>query len=369
MTPVLLVSHHAEIVGGGELSLLGLLDTLDRARWAPTLVVPAEGRVAADARALGVPAHVVPMPSLRRPGPGVVRSVAALACLARHEGAVLLHANGSRAMFYAGLAARLTGRPAIWHVRVADGDGLFDRLLARLASAVVVNSQAVARRLAWLPAGKVRCIHNGVDLARFAPRPPSPALRHALGVPAAAPIVLSVGRFVPFKGYAHLLTAAALVREQRPGVHWILVGDGEQRGELEAQARGLTLETSIHFTGWRDDVPELLALADVFVLPSLGEHFGRVLIEAMAMEKAVVATDGGGVPEIVTRGESGVLVPPAQPAVLAQAVIALLRDPAWSARLAAAARRRAESEFDRSRHAAAVERLYRELAPAVPAKV
>jgi glycosyltransferase involved in cell wall biosynthesis len=187
-------------------------------------------------------------------------------------------------------------------------------------------------------------------------------------VPAAAPVVLSVGRFVPFKGYAHLLAAAALVREQRPDVHFILVGDGELRAELEAQARGLALEASVHFTGWRDDVPELLALADVFVLPSLGEHFGRVLIEAMAMEKAVVATDGGGVPEVVTAGESGVLVPPAQPAALARAVVALLRDPGWSARLAVAARRRVEAEFDRSRHAAAVARLYGELAPAMPAK-
>ena len=358
---VLIASNHGDIVGGGEISLLGLLEGLDRTRWTPRVVVPAEGPVGARCRALGLPVSVIPWPTLRRPGLAGVRSVVALHRLARATGARLLHANGSRVMAYAGLAGRCAGLPVIWHVRIADRDPFLDRLLAALARAIIVNSQAVARRFDWTPQ-KVRCIPNGVDLARVTPQPASPALRASLGLPEDAPVVASVGRFVAFKGYGHLLEAARLVRQAAPAAHWLLVGDGELRGELESHCRRLGLEPRVRFTGWREDVPDLLALCDVFVLPSLGEHFGRVLIEAMAMARAVVATDAGGVPEIVVHGETGLLVPPAQPKALAEAVLSLLEDPSRAARLGEAGRRRAETSFSLARHVGAVEALYEELA-------
>jgi glycosyltransferase involved in cell wall biosynthesis len=358
--PVLVVSNHGEIVGGGEISLLTLLKGLDRACWAPEVVIPSEGPVAACARALGLPTHTIPLPPLRRPWAAIRQTMVPMRRLVQDSGALLLHANGSRAMFYAGLVGRLLGRPVIWHVRIADRDPVLDRLLIPLAGAIVVNSKAVGRRFARASC-KVRCIPNGVDLARFAPRPASPTLRASLGLPGGAPVVASVGRFVAFKGYNHLLEAARLVCEAAPNTHWLLVGDGELRGDLESHCRRLGLEQRVRFAGWREDVPEILALADLFVLPSLGEHFGRVLIEAMAMGKAVVATDAGGVPEVVLNRETGLLVPPAQPEALAAAVLALLRDPARARRLGEAGRLRAEAEFGLARHVEAVEVLYEEL--------
>ena len=357
-TSILVVSNHGHIVGGGEMSLLDLLRGLDRRRWATALVVPEEGAVASGARALGLPVHVVPLPTLRYPGPRVVQSVGALARLARTTNAALIHANGSRAMAYAGLAGRPAGRPVIWHVRMAESDGSIDRALCALASEVIAISRAVARRFAWAPK-KVRLIPNGIDLGRFAPRPASASLRAALGVPPSAPLVASVGRFVEAKGYRYLLEAAAQVA--RAGVHWILVGDGELRGELEAHARGLGLAPQVHFTGWRDDIPDVLALCDVFVLPSLCEAFGRVLVEAMAMGRPVVATAGGGVPDVVLDGETGLLVDPASPAPLASAVQTLLENPARAGQLGAAGRRRAEATFGLPAHVEAVERAYAEL--------
>ncbi len=358
---ILVASNHGEIVGGGEISLLGLLEGLDRSRWAPTVVVPADGLVAARCRDLGLPVSVIPWPTLRRPSLAGLQSVLALHRLARISGARLLHANGSRVMAYAGLVGRWAGLPAIWHVRIADRDRFLDRLLVRLASAIIVNSQAVARRLAWVPPAKIRCIHNGVDLTRFTPREPPAGLRVTFGLPQGTPVVASVGRFVAFKGYGHLLEAARLVQQAAPATHWLLVGDGELREELVSHCRRLGLESQIRFTGWREDVPDILALANVFVLPSLGEHFGRVLIEAMAMGKAIVATDSGGVPEIVVHEKTGLLVPPAQPAALAASVLALLKDPARAAEMGAAGRRRVEAEFSLTRHIEAVEMLYREL--------
>jgi len=358
---VLVVSNHGEIVGGGEVSLLSLLEGLDRSRWVPVVIVPCEGAVAAGCRRLRILTHVVPLPSLRQPGPAILQSMKTLLRLIRQWGAELLHANGSRAMLYAGAAGRLVGRPVIWHVRVADPEPVLDRLLAGLAHTVIVNSAGVARRFAWAQRSKVRCIHNGVDVDRFSPRQGSGELRRSLGIPTRARLVVSVGRFVAYKGYAHLLEAARLVQAAMPGVHWLLVGDGELRSDLEAQSHRLDLSVQVRFTGWREDVPDILALCDLFVLPSLAEHFGRVIIEAMAMGKAVVATDAGGVPEIVIHGETGLLVPPAQPKALAEAVLTLLEDPAQAALLGAAGRQRAEDAFSLSRHVSAVQTLYGEL--------
>ncbi len=359
--PVLLVSNHAEIVGGGEVSLLMLLGALDRVRWAPIVVVPAEGMVARRCRAMDIPIHVVPMPTLRGLGFRLLHGVLAFARLMRDTKVALVHANGSRAMVYAGLASMWVRRPVIWHVRVAESDGRLDRVLFRLADRVIVNSAAVGQRFAWADMKKVRCIHNGVNTVHFAPRPAPRDLRKRLGMAEGEPVAASVGRFVAYKGYGDLLEAAALVQRVRPDTRWVLAGEGELRSGLEAQSRKLGLGLRVHFTGWLDDVREVLALCDVFVLPSRGEHFGRVLIEAMAMAKPVVATDGGGVPEIVRHGETGLLVPPGRPAQLAQAILTLLNDPAYAATLGLAGRERVEREFSLPKHVAAVEQLYLEL--------
>ena len=357
---VLVVSNHGDIVGGGEISLLALLMNLDRSHWAPIVVVPTEGEVASRCRQIGIVTHVIPLPGLRRPRLAVVRSVAKLWRLIRQTGARLLHANGSRAMFYAGLAGRLGGQPVIWHVRVADHDHLFDRFLAKLARLIIVNSQAVGKRFAWAPPLKIRCVYNGVDLSKFRPHAPPDHLRQSLGLPDSGPMIASVGRFVPFKGYRYLLEAARLVHHVIPKCHWVLVGEGELREELEQGCRRLGMDKYVHFTGWREDVADILALCDLFVLPSLSEHFGRVLIEAMAMAKAVVATSAGGVPEVVLDRETGFLVPPAQAEPLGQAVLSLLNNPQSAAALGAAGRRRAETHFSIKRHVEAVELLYRE---------
>ncbi|MDR7545245.1 MAG: glycosyltransferase family 4 protein [Armatimonadota bacterium] len=362
MTPatVLIVSNHGNIVGGGEISLLLLLEGLDRTQWRPVVAVPAEGPVADRCRALQAPAHVIPLPGIRRCGGGVIHAVLSLKRLADATGARLLHANGSRAMFYAGLAGLLAGRPVLWHVRVADRDPLLDPLLAALATRIVVNSRAVAGRFHGAAARRVRCVHNGVNLKEFSPRQPRPGLREALGVSGQGPVIASAGRFVAYKGYAHLIEAARLLKADRPDVEWIIAGDGELRGVLEEQCRRHGLAGQVHFLGWRDDLPDVLALADIFVSPAIGEHFGRVLIEAMAMGKPVVATASGAVPEIVADGKTGLLVPPADPTALAGALRILLADPDARRRLGEAGRTRVEAEFSLARHAEAIGAVYRE---------
>ncbi len=357
--PLLMVSNHGDIVGGGELSLLDFLTALDRCRWNPTVVVPTEGEVGDRCRELGIPTSVIPLPGLRYPNPAIVNSIARLHALGRFTGSRLIHANGSRAMFYAGLTGIFLNQPVIWHVRVADRDAVWDRLLARLASRIIVNSLAVHGRFGWLRKPKVHCVYNGVDLSRFYPRPPSQSVRATLGLPGNVPVVMSVGRFVQYKAYDDLLECAALVNQELPAAHWILVGEGECKEALQAQSKRLGLNGRVHFPGWRKDIPDLLALCDLFVMPSHGEHFGRVLVEAMAMGKPVVATSAGGVPEIVIQGETGLLVPAGAPPVMAQAIASLMRDPAMAQRFGEAGRSRAGKHFSLAEHVQGIESIYR----------
>jgi glycosyltransferase involved in cell wall biosynthesis len=358
---ILFISNHGDIVGGGEISMLQLMCALDRSQWKPLLVVPYEGAVAKEAHGSEISTLVVPLPAVSDTSMASLSSILALWRIIYQEDAQIVHANGTRAMMYGGLAAKFAQRPAIWHVRVADSDGWLDRALYQFSAKIIVNSEAVSRRFTWGTADHVRCIHNGVDMVRFAPRRPSSEHRAVLGLSPYDRVVVSVGRFVAYKGYADLLAAAAILHRQDTGVHWVLVGDGELRSDLVRQSERLGMSHHVHFTGWMEDIRETLALADVFVLPSHGEHFGRVLIEAMAMEKPVVATEAGGVPEIVKQGETGWLVEPGQPDRLAEAIGSLLADRAQAIQFGESGRRVAEDRFSLHRHAQQVQSLYHEL--------
>lgn len=356
--PVMLISNHGEIVGGGELSFLDLVKTLNRTQWNPCVVVPGEGEVFRQCRKEGLATSVVPLPSLRYPNVHVIGSLVKLCKLARETRAEVIHANGSRAMFYAGVVGIWLKIPVMWHVRISDTEPLWDWVLSKLATLIIVNSKAVGNRFHGRTLEKVCCVYNGVDLRRFVPREPSKEVQAQLGLHNKGPIVLSVGRFVHFKGYVHLLEAAEVVNRVMPTVQWILVGDGELKEALQEQAQALGLMDHVHFVGWQTEIPEWLSLCDVFVLPSLKEHFGRVLIEAMAMAKPVVATAAGGVPEIIEDKSTGLLVPPSCPLRLAEEILSLLQNKAWGKQIGEAGRQRVEQKFSLSAHVLGIEALW-----------
>jgi glycosyltransferase involved in cell wall biosynthesis len=356
---VLLLANFAEFVGGGEESLLGLTAMLDRRRLRVVGSVPAEGAVAAAMRRLGVPVTVVALPPVRPwTPPAMGLALWRLRRLLVRERVALVHAQGSRGALYAGLAACARGVPLVWHLRVDERDPRLDPVLARLASAIVVNSTATAARLDAVSAaaGKVTVVPNGVDLERFAPRPPDPELRAALGLDASLPLVGFFGRLEHRKGVDVLLAAAALVHTKLP-VAFLLVGDGPMSGELAARAEAERLP--VRLVGWRDDVPALLRLCAVVALPSRREAFGRILIEAMAAGVPVVASGVGGIPEVCVDGVTGLLVPPEDPDALAVAIALTLADQAATTARVEAAMADVRSRFALAAHAAQVQAVYR----------
>ncbi|NLG50318.1 MAG: glycosyltransferase [Chloroflexi bacterium] len=350
----ILFVDHAEALGGAERSLLLLLEHLDRTRFQPVLACNS-GPLADAARGLGVQVEPVPMPRLRREAAAPMRlwqGTRALIRLVRRERIDLVHSNVMRASFYASLAAWLTGRPLIWHVRDVFAPGAYVRWMDHRAAVIIAISEATANPL---PPGKlIHLIPNGVDVAEFdLPLGTRERVRRELQLEAAAPVVGLVGRLRPWKGQRDFLRAMALVRERHPQARFLVVGgsifggDEGYRAELEALARELGLGEAALFTGQREDLPALLSALDVLVHCSVEpEPFGRVMIEGMAARLPVVAYRHGGAGEIVVDQETGLLVPPGDVQALGQAVAALLADPVQAERLGLAGRRRVEERYD-----------------------
>jgi len=240
-----------------------------------------------------------------------------------------------------------------------------DTLTTRFADHVISNSEAGARfaREHWTPVDRVSVVHNGRDLDRFDRDPPA-GLRDSLGIPDDVPVVGTVGRLIDRKGHDELLDAWVRVREERPDAHLLVVGDGPERAALAAKADRLAVGDSVHFAGLRDDVPDLLAVMDVFVFPSHYEGLPGALLEAMAAGLPSVATPVDGNGELIEAYESGLFFDVGDDAAMARALVLLLDRPDFAAEMGDAARRRARESFDREtmvrNFAAVYERLLAE---------
>ena len=218
---------------------------------------------------------------------------------------------------------------------------------------------------------RVRIVHNGIDLESYAPDPGSAVLRREYGLDPERPTVGMVGVLVPWKGFDVFVDAAARLAHRAPRAVFFIVGDEiyDTRGHrgyrrhLEEKVRGLGLEGRVFFTGFRRDVPAIMNSLDVVVHASVRpEPFGRVILEAMACGRPVIATDAGGAPEVLGRdGSAGILVPPGDARAMAEAVLELLRAPARRARMGQAGRERAVGGFSSDAHARGVQQVYEEV--------
>lgn len=379
-------------VGGAEVSLLELLRGIDRERFSREVVCLDPGPLVSRVQALGVPVRVIPMPrriarlSLRGRRSGsrevlaaVPGSLTCALCIARHlvsARADLVHTNGTKAHLLGGVAARLAGVPVLWHARDFLGDSRIERLLCWagtwLPRRIVANSGAVAA--SWTrrgcPPGRVMAIHNGVDPARFRPEDAGASFRQALRIPPGVPLVGMVGLLAPWKGQIEFLEAACLVAQRVPQARFVIVGDevyqtnghGNFAGAVRERARELGLGDRLALAGYQEDIPSVMAALDLVVHSSTApEPFGRVLVEAMAAGRAVVATDAGAVREILGEGEGGILVPPGEVRPLADAIASLLADPSRRDRLARAGRSRVEQHFSLEAHVQRITQVYAEI--------
>jgi glycosyltransferase involved in cell wall biosynthesis len=348
------VSHHADFVGGGELSLLQLVQALHDRGVELSLVVPREGWCSRQARASGVATAFLPMPGI-----GSWASLKALAAWHRYfrqQRCDVLHANTSRAAFYAGLTGRRLGIPVVFHCRIAEKDRRLDWLLARLATRIVANSQATAQRFLPRFADKVETIYNGIPLSNADGTKGRPA---EIG---GGRMVLCVARVSRWKRHDLVLEAFALLAETEPDVQLVMLGgsdpsDPNWMEELKRRSAAMPCGERIHWLGQRDDMAAWYGAADALILASRREPFGRVVVEAMASGVPVVAANAGGPAEIIEQGVSGVLVDADMPAAWADALRRVLTHDSFRERLIDQGGRRA-ADFSLDRHVEAMQGLF-----------
>lgn len=341
---------------GGEVQVFLLMEGLLKRGHHNVLLCPAESRSEEEARRRGIESLRIRVRNEWSPRNVWQIRRRLVAC---RPDLVLLHTG--RANWLGGLAAWQLGLPAITARRM-------DRPVKRnlrtrfvygsAARRAVAISSAVEGRLlaAGVPGGMIRVIRSAVDLEALHPQSGRAPMRAAAGIAEDAFCLLTVAALIPRKGIDVLLDALdRLARQGLRPVAWI-AGEGPERDSLERQARSRGL-ASVAFLGHRDDVPDLLAACDAFVLPSRQEGLGVAALEAMALARPVVATRVGGLAEAVVHERTGLLVPPEDPTALERALARLLRDPELGRRLGAAGPARLDEGFRADQMVDAYERL------------
>jgi glycosyltransferase involved in cell wall biosynthesis len=240
-----------------------------------------------------------------------------------------------------------------------------ERVLAAAADAVIVISTRqradIVERFRIAPAHKVHVVPLGLRIEPLLTLAPgAPSLRPELGIPADAIVFGFVGRFAPIKDLSTLVEAFVQLAAAEPHAHLLLIGDGETRADVEAQAARSGAASRIHFMGWRTDLPCIFATIDIGVLTSRNEGTPVALIETLAAGKPVVATNVGGVADVVDDGETGLLVEPGDAPACAAAMRRLADDPALRQAMGATGRTRM-AKFGHARLADDIARLYTQL--------
>ena len=353
---VLLVGDTLNL-GGTEGQFAEVACGLDQSRWdLHVCCVRAEGPLRARLEAAGVHPWSLGPRSFR--SPALAGAILRLARHLRRHTVRLVHCFDFYSNILGVCAARLAGTPVViasqrdmGNLR-SRGQQAIHSLALALATHVLVNSDAIAAGLAGTRAarkGRLAVIHNGVDLARFAPGTLS----------GRAPVtVATLANLRPEKGLRQLVEAAAVVAWKAPRARFVIWGDGPQRSDLDALIRARGLTGTVQMPGPTRQPETALKRCDVFVLPSLSEASSNVVLEAMGTGLPVVATRVGGLPGLVEDEGTGLLVPPNDVPALAQAILRLLETPGLAATMGARGRARALAEFSLERMAERVDTFY-----------
>ncbi len=286
-----------------------------------------------------------------------------LAKIIKNEEIKLVHAHGYKAAFIAAMAERRAGTPitlvTLHDFIINEGTGrmkhlyfdLAEHFMPRMADRIITVSNALRKRViekGKIEGSKVVVVNAGVKPISSGMTASRRVLniKDVLALNTAAPLIVTVGQLTPQKGVKYLLAAATHILREVPNAQILVVGDGPQKHELEIMAEKLGVYRKVGFTGWRDDARDIMAAADVIVLPSLIEGMPYSMLEAMVSGTPVVSTSTGGIPELLVDRETGFLVPPKKPRALSDAIVYLLQNKDIAVQMGIAGRRRVEEQFD-----------------------
>lgn len=313
----ILQMNSMNIWGGGEVHVLLLCRQLLALGDEVTLVCRLGSAIDQKAKEEQLPVLNLPLK-----GAIDIKSAWAIANYCKENSIGIIHAHNGRdywiavlaKCFYPNLKVVITR-----HILSPLKGTLLHRWLHKKIDRVIAVSQAVKNGISVFPSDKITVIHNGIDIDAFYAATPG-MLRKELNLSPSTKIVGMVGRVNPSKGHATFIQSIPEILDKHPHTAFVIVGGGEYISQLKEMNR------AVHFLGKRSDVPQIMKDLDIFVMASPNEPFGLVTVEAMAAGAAVVATNSGGTAEIIVDGESGLLIPPKDPARLAEAVVKILND-------------------------------------------
>ncbi len=356
--------------GGAQQHLQSLVTRIDKSRYDVSVVALSGGGAVRKLQRADIPVIVID-------DPDDAIAVGALAAHLAEVRADVVHAHMYRAETVATRAVLALAeighrRPYLVstihssRVRSSEDQALLRALTPHMDRLIAV-SRAIEHKLVdeertTVP---VSLIYNGVDLDRYDHQEACCTLPDEYGMEPGSKIVGVVARLEPEKGHPTLLEAWPAVLRAVPDTYLLIVGEGSRRDALEAQARELQIAHRVVFTGRRDDVPAVTAALDVAVLPSYREAQGLSVLEAMALSRPVVASNVGGIPEMIEDGVTGLLVPPHDPQALSAAIIRLLRDHPYADTLGRAGHDLVHDRFCIELMVSAVESIYDEGAGSV----
>ena len=338
----------------GERYLELLFDRLDRSRYRVMLICPEPGLFVGRMKERGVETHLVHLAPLFNP-----LALWRLTRLLRRERVTILQTHGARANFYGRIAGRLAGVPVIIstvHNSLKDYEvrslrrwlyTVLLRLTLPLVHRIICVSEANRRDLIEeCPVASVKAytVYNGVDLSAFPSQHNRQIVRQKVGI-AQGPVLVTIARLTEQKGHRYLLQALPRLVQTWPRLCCMFVGEGELGNALQRMAIYLGVERACRFTGAREDIADILAAADVVVLPSLSEGFPFVLLEALAMGCPVVASRVNGIPELIEDHKTGLLVPVRDPHALMVAIREMLSHPIAAVRMGAEGRALVRERF------------------------
>ncbi len=351
--------------GGAQEHVYSLLSRLDRERYDARVVALSPGSAVRAIQRLGFPVLVFDEPD-------DATAVGALAAHLADVGAEIVHNHMYRAELVgtrAAIGLSEAGHRRPWvvgtvhssRIRSIEDREVLKRLTPRMDHLIAVSRAIVHKVETERPSSvPVSLIHNGVDLRRYDHQEPCCTLKEEYGMDPDAQIVGIVARLEAEKGHPTLLDAWPRVLRRVPCAYLLVVGEGSRREALEAQAADLGISRRVIFTGRREDVPAVTAALDVAVLPSYREAQGLTILEAMALSRPVVASDVGGIPEMIEHGRTGLLVPPHDADALADAITLLLTDHALADLIGRGGHDLVHDRFCLERMVRAVEDLYDE---------
>jgi glycosyltransferase involved in cell wall biosynthesis len=364
---ILYINHVSEM-GGGEWSLLQLIEYIDRDRYNPVLLLQEPGPLSMKAKELGIESHFLRMRGWRKLNCVMANyclTIPALKRIVRQFGIDLIHCNAYRLNPYAVNVAKSFGMPCVTHIRWFKEPAHIKKFQLDKADALIAVSKSMASFFNRVKS--IETVYDGIDVSRFdlAGTDKAYKIRQEFGIGDCF-LVGMVAQLTPRKGHKDFIEAAALIQERYPDVKFLIVGSDILEKQITIDDLRHYADTvgarNIIFTGQRDDdIEDIFKSLDCFVLPSHYEPLGRVVLEAMAAKVAVVATKSGGPEEIIVHGESGLLVNIKDLKDIAENVIKIIEDSVLRERMVDSAYQRVKERFSIDNYVKGVEGVYSKL--------